>query len=419
MALTNQEIKQFVQITNDRGSSKEEPIVYGTIEVHNDTKYVRIDGSSEITPVTSTVAIRDGDRVTLAIKNHTATVTGNLTDPSASGKDMHQASITIEGMGIAMRGVVTFESLTAEGTTVIDGSRIQTGTIDADRLNLTGAITFSDLSSAVQSDIEDAYDMAEDAYNEASDAYDLASDVDDIVYGWSYNGGTYIDGSMIKAGTVMAGELIGGSVSLLTSAEKEAGSLNITGSSSSSYTVELESNGAAAIRTNDGDIDLYADPGGRIILSSVIKCYEDTRPSTGATYALGSSSYAWDDVYCNNEPTVTSDREAKMEIEYGLSRYDEVFDALKPVSFLYKQNDSGRRHLGLIAQDVEDILNDKGIPSKDFAPFIKSPKHNDDGVIEGEYDYALRYGELIALCIEQIQSLKARVAQLENQNGIQ
>ena len=451
MDLTRHLVKQFVEITNDSGAVAPNTSLYGTIIDVDGTKYAKIDGAEELTPIVSTVDIKVGDRVTIELKNHVATVTGNLSDPSASGEKLHQATITIDEMGIKLTGFVTFQGLAngtttidgsciktgtidaarlnitgyvtedglSSGTTIIDGGCIQTGTIDADRLNLTGAITFSDLSSSVQKDIEDAYDLADDAYGRADTAYDLANDVDDTVYAWSYNGGTYIDGSMIKAGTVMAGKLLGGTVGLLNSSEDKVGVLSITGSSSSSFAIKLESGGALALRANNGDIDIDSNNGGRIILTDVIKCYEDTRPSTGAAYTLGTSSYAWKDGYFNNEPTVTSDRNAKKEIEYGLSRYDEVFDALKPVSFKYVINDSDRRHLGLIAQDVENTLNDKGVSSKDFAPFIKSPKHNDDGVIEGEYDYALRYGELIALCIEQIQTLKARVAQLENQNGIQ
>ena len=420
MGLPDYIVKQFVQITNDSNSSKEDPIIYGTVEEHNGTKYVRIDGSSEITPVTLTVAAKDGDRVTLSIKNHTATVTGNLTDPSASGKDLAEATITINGMEIKMKGLVTFESLTAEGTTVIDGSRIQTGTIDADRLNLTGAITFNDLSSAVQSDIEDAWDMADEAWDMADDAYDLASDVDDVVYGWTYGSTTYIDGSMIKAGTVMASNLLGGTVGLLNSSEDEVGALTISGSSSSTYSIKLSSDGALALYGYGGNVHIESEDGAEVLLASEVRLGGgNTRPN-GSGYTCGTSSYKWSDVYSQNSSCNTSDREAKTEIEYGLGRYSDLFDDLKPVSFKFKENESDRRHMGLIAQDVEESMNKLDISSKDFATFIKSPRKNDDGeIIEDKYDYSLRYGELIALCVEQIQMLKARVAELENQNGVQ
>ena len=49
-----------------------------------------------------------------------------------------------------------------------------------------------------------------------------------------------------------------------------------------------------------------------------------------------------------------------------------------------------------------------GVPSRDFAGFIKSERPDGAG-----WDYALRYGELIPLLIEQTQRIKARVAELE------
>ena len=68
----------------------------------------------------------------------------------------------------------------------------------------------------------------------------------------------------------------------------------------------------------------------------------------------------------------------------------------------------------MIAQDVEATLAELGIDTKDFAGFVKSPARDEDGnIIEGEYNYALRYGEWISLNIWQIQQLKARVAELE------
>ena len=64
---------------------------------------------------------------------------------------------------------------------------------------------------------------------------------------------------------------------------------------------------------------------------------------------------------------------------------------------------TGRLHIGLIAQDVEQALLDSGISTSDFAGFIQI-----------EDSYALRYGEFIGLLIQQVQQLKARVAELEN-----
>ena len=105
MSLTSDLISEFVKITKDTDKTKRETIVYGTIveetvgEGDNtvSTYYVRLDGSDLLTPITSTVDIKDGERVTVMIKNHTATVTGNITSPAARTRDVKQISDTLNG----------------------------------------------------------------------------------------------------------------------------------------------------------------------------------------------------------------------------------------------------------------------------------------------------------------------------------
>ena len=67
----------------------------------------------------------------------------------------------------------------------------------------------------------------------------------------------------------------------------------------------------------------------------------------------------------------------------------------------------------MIAQDIEAALAEAGLSPMDFAAFVASPRLDADGNETGEYDYALRYEEFIALCIWQIQRLKERVNVLE------
>ena len=71
------------------------------------------------------------------------------------------STFTLSGTGIKassakidLSGYVTFTGLSG-GTTTIDGACIKTGTISADRINLTGAITWSDLSKSVQNEFGD------------------------------------------------------------------------------------------------------------------------------------------------------------------------------------------------------------------------------------------------------------------------
>ena len=75
-------IKQFVKVTSDTTPKKVETTLLGTAVVSNGQLYVSIDGSSTLTPIKTTTKVNDGDRVTVMIKDHTATVTGNITSPS-------------------------------------------------------------------------------------------------------------------------------------------------------------------------------------------------------------------------------------------------------------------------------------------------------------------------------------------------
>ena len=109
----------------------------------------------------------------------------------------------------------------------------------------------------------------------------------------------------------------------------------------------------------------------------------------------------------------TSDRRKKRAISCDLERYEALFDALRPVSYQMADGTSGRTHTGFVAQDVEDALAAGGMTSLDFAGFIKSPILDDQGQENGDYNYALRYAEFVALNTWQIQRLKARVDQLE------
>ena len=89
-------VSEFAKITNDNKETVNEgTTVYGTYRVDGDGAYVQIDGSDTRTPVATTSEARNGDRVTVLIKNHRAIITGNLTDPSASGKTVENLSEVI------------------------------------------------------------------------------------------------------------------------------------------------------------------------------------------------------------------------------------------------------------------------------------------------------------------------------------
>lgn len=88
MPLTQNLIEQFVKITNDKKQEKQPTSAYGTIKRVGMQTFIQLDGSDILTPFETTTRVNDGERVTVTIKNHMLTVTGNLTAPSANSDDL-------------------------------------------------------------------------------------------------------------------------------------------------------------------------------------------------------------------------------------------------------------------------------------------------------------------------------------------
>lgn len=122
---------------------------------------------------------------------------------------------------------------------------------------------------------------------------------------------------------------------------------------------------------------------------------------------LGNANGLWHSVWATDDVIQTSDLNEKNSISYDMERYAALFDRLKPAHYKLNAGTSGRVHVGMIAQDVEEAMNAVGLTGQEFAGICKAAKD------EGGYSYFLRYGEFIALCIDQIQKLKTRIAALE------
>jgi len=87
MDLPNSLVKQLSKAIAPTPTKSSETTVYGKMATNNS---VQFDGATLATPVETTVAAEVGDRVTVLIKNHTATVTGNLTEPAAKDSEVKE-----------------------------------------------------------------------------------------------------------------------------------------------------------------------------------------------------------------------------------------------------------------------------------------------------------------------------------------
>ena len=196
-------------------------------------------------------------------------------------KTSKEIMLKVEGIdGKYTEVKTTLDGLTVtdqSGTTKIKGSSIETesiaaNSISADKLNLTGQIAFSDLDAATQSSIYNANSNASSAINAVS--------------AWQYPGSTYIDGSKIMTGTVMATKLLGGTVGLLASDESIVGALNLAYTTTGIGLGILTSQGGIQIQSA-GNLFLSAGTGGDITVQS-------GRVQLGsAALCLASASYGY------------------------------------------------------------------------------------------------------------------------------
>lgn len=99
MGLSSDLISQFVKVTKDTKETKKETTVYGTMVESDGNKYVQLDGSELLTPISTTANAKNGERVIVMIKNHTATITGNLSSPSARTGDVEHITDGYEEIG--------------------------------------------------------------------------------------------------------------------------------------------------------------------------------------------------------------------------------------------------------------------------------------------------------------------------------
>lgn len=163
------------------------------------------------------------------------------------------------------------------------------------------------------------------------------------------------------------------------------------------------------------------------------------RPAGNATQSLGTSSNRFSTVYAAAPVISTSDKNKKHDIKMlNDETVTKIIRDCIPKSYKFDDGTSGRTHYGLIAQDIEKLLDKLGIDTKDFAGFIKSPRTkeieevvlDEEGnpvldengnentkvrveTIEGEYDYALRYEEFISPLIKFVQLQDKEISEMK------
>lgn len=97
-------------------------------------------------------------------------------------------------------------------------------------------------------------------------------------------------------------------------------------------------------------------------------------------------------------------------LKNGISALDDrhsvLFDGLIPRAFKYNDGSSNRTHFGLIVDELGEAMTLAGLDSSECAAYCLEDVNDPHGV------GAIRYSELIPLCIREIQLLKQKVKDL-------
>ena len=150
----------FAKIIKEDATATKDSTVYGTAVEFNGKMYVKLDGSERMTPIETTTSIKEGDRVTVLIKAHSATVTGNVTDPSTSKSDKKATDDKIKDLSskVSEFGAIVADKVSTEQLQAAEG-RITN--LESDNVNVknelkaqSASITDLDVKKASINDLK-------------------------------------------------------------------------------------------------------------------------------------------------------------------------------------------------------------------------------------------------------------------------
>lgn len=137
MALSYDLISQFVRVTNDKTKNTSGTTVYGVVKTSEtsegaSTITVQLDGSEDgpCVPVTSTSNVTNGERVLVSIKDHKATIIGNITSPSVTIKDQKDLTESVTQLYVLVADRATIDMLNVE--------RARIDTLETDSVTVKG-----------------------------------------------------------------------------------------------------------------------------------------------------------------------------------------------------------------------------------------------------------------------------------------
>ena len=164
MDLSRQLLKDFADVT--RGVERNQTqYLRGTIKGSGEAKYVRIDGSESLTPISEIVDVQEGDRVLVTIENHEATILGNLTKPPSAYKEQEAIDKAEDAQNSANAAGEAAED--AKSLAQSAGNKADAAVVDATNASASANQAKQDAAAAMTA--------AENASKNSTEAKDLAT----------------------------------------------------------------------------------------------------------------------------------------------------------------------------------------------------------------------------------------------------
>ena len=364
------------------------------------------NASSKVTEITATV-------------NGLTTTVANKTDKGAIISTINQSAeaIKIQASKLELTGYVTMTNLSTSGQTSIDGGNIKTRTITAAKI-ASGTITATQIAANTITGAKIASKTI------TADKISVTS-----LSALTANLGTVTAGSLTSNTTISVSTnlTVGNNIYLNQNVNTTKyiyfnSSNYIRNLYTNSYNyITVNSNYRCALMSGSTSVYAYGNTGeagisaaASIIFSSYgngrlehYGKYYDANWSSGffrplqAGTALGGSgaSYRWYRLYAANTCSTSSDIRLKTNVKKYDVRYESLYMDLKPVTYELIST-PGKTQCGLIAQWVKEAMDKNGISENEFALYEHDIR---------EDSYSISYEQLTSLNMHMIQKTIKRV----------
>ena len=369
----NDEIDDEYPYKTPEQRKSERQLAYARSLITKTSEEIRLEVSNELNDLSSTIDVKLGS-ITSTVQGIDGRVT--TVEQTASG-----LTSTVQGLNGQISTLKQTDSSLQSQITSVNGS-ISTldQKIDSISLSVSNGTNSSTISLTV-----DGVQVASKKIQFTGDVI-FASDLTD--------GQTTISGDNILTGTIETARIkLSGKMKVYDDYDNIGGYIGYMAGS------DLSGSSTDGIAMKNGsNVIIATDSGARMTSSGAeVICVNNISLNSDYSVVVDAVNFK-----SNVSLTVTSDRNLKDEILYDVTdKYLPLFDRLSPASFLYKGRATGR-HLGFIAQDVEEAAAECGIDREDLALLVQ----DEDGL------YGLSYSEFIPILVAKIKDLETRLEEL-------